>query len=77
MVLRGRRSFFDYDDESPLRHMQLDPHVSEELQGAYAAAQDGAWQPWAEEKKEDKAEVNFVLCFFSFSFYSYRNVSYC
>lgn len=61
MLLRGRRSFFDYDDESPLRHTQLDPRVSEEWRGAYAAAQDDTWQPWAEEKKEDKAEV--IFCF--------------
>ncbi len=62
MVLqRDRRGLFDYDDEAPLQHLHLDPHVSEELEEAYAAVQDEYWQPWQEEKKDDTSEVCTVL----------------
>ena len=59
LLLRDRRGFFDYDNEEPLEHhLHLDPRVSQEWQGVYAAAaRDEDWQPWAEEEKKEKAEV--------------------
>lgn len=62
LLQRDRRGLFDYDDEAPLQHLHLDPHVSEELEEAYAAVQDEYWQPWQEEKKEDPSEVCSLYC---------------
>lgn len=57
VIVPDRRGFFDYDDESPLPHLHVDPRVSEEWRGVYDAAQEEGWRPWPEEKKEERSEV--------------------
>lgn len=53
LVLRDRRGFFDYDEQGPLQHVRLAPHVSNTWRGAYTATQDADWQPWSEEEAKD------------------------